>query len=261
MVSVRFTLFTAAALSCAALVNASCLVDPDSNGVVTADQITQVLAAWSDPYEPGGLTHLPEMAFSGCTDLQTVTLPDSLETMGDSAFSGCTGLQTVTLPDSLKTMGTLTFFGCTGLQTVTLPDSLETMGDSTFFGCTDLQTVTLPDSLETMGDYNFFGCTGLQAVCGAKRTYSQAREMRWRWTDSIGISEAMMTTACPAPASVDSGACSAKCCKGTWSGTNNAVCTRVDDGLILVKHDTTSGHTHHRCYGNDDGGCICECEN
>jgi hypothetical protein len=190
MVSVRFTLFTAAALSCAALVNGYCLVDPDSNGVVTADQITQVLAAWSDPYEPGGLTHLPEQAFSRCTGLQTVTLPDSLE---------------------------------------------------------------------TMGDYTFFGCTGLQAVCGAKRTYSQAREMRWRWTDSIGISEDMMTTACPAPASVDSGACSAKCCKGTWSGTNNAVCTRVDDGRILVKHDTTSGHTHHRCYGNDDGGCICEC--
>jgi hypothetical protein len=71
-----------------------------------------------------------------------------------------------------------------------------------------------------------------------------------------------LTTACPTTSSVvaneEADACSAKCCKGTWSGTT---CTTAAHGLILVKHDTTSGHSHHRCYedANHTRGCRCQC--
>ena len=91
-------------------------------------------------------THL----FYGCDSLTTVTLPDSLTTIGDYAFFFCSSLTTITLPDSLTTIGAYAFSGCDSLTTITLPEGLTTIGDSAFQWCGSLTTVTLPDSLTTI---------------------------------------------------------------------------------------------------------------
>ena len=104
------------------------------------------------------------MAFDDCTTLQQITLPDALKTIDPSAFSGCTGLQEITLPKSLKNISSSTFSDCSGLQQITLPDALETIGNSAFHGCTGLKEITLPDALETIGDSAFNGCTGLMEI-------------------------------------------------------------------------------------------------
>ncbi|MBR5778006.1 MAG: leucine-rich repeat domain-containing protein [Bacteroidales bacterium] len=62
----------------------------------------------------------------------SVTIPNSVTSIGRSAFEGCTGLTTVTIPNSVTSIGMCAFEGCTGLTTVTIPNSVTSIGRSAF---------------------------------------------------------------------------------------------------------------------------------
>ena len=113
---------------------------------------------------PNSVTSIGRHAFSGCTGLTSLTLPDGLETIEYCVFSGCTGLTSLTLPDGLETIEYGAFSGCTGLTSLTLPDGLATIGYDAFSGCTGLTSLTLPDGLATIGNGAFSGCTGLTSL-------------------------------------------------------------------------------------------------
>ena len=99
-----------------------------------------------------------------CSSLQSVTIPDSVTSIGDSAFSCCSSLQSVTIPDSVTSIGGRAFGECSSLQSVTIPDSVTSIGESAFSWCTSLQSVIIPDSVTSIGDRAFWGCTSLQSV-------------------------------------------------------------------------------------------------
>ncbi|MEG1497160.1 MAG: leucine-rich repeat protein, partial [Clostridiales bacterium] len=111
---------------------------------------------------PTGVTTIDD--FSGCTGLTTVTIPNSVTTIGDVAFRGCTGLTTVTIPYGVTSIGGFTFYGCTGLTTVAIPASVTTIGRDAFDGCSGLTTVSIPTSVTTIGRDAFDGCSGLTTV-------------------------------------------------------------------------------------------------
>ena len=110
------------------------------------------------------LTTIGEFAFSGCSSLSSITLPNSLTTIGNQAFAGCSGLTSVTLPDSLTTIGTATFSNCSGLTSLTLPNSVTSIEPNVFSGCSSLSSITLGDSLTTIGNSAFQNCSGLTSV-------------------------------------------------------------------------------------------------
>ncbi|MFR6424693.1 MAG: leucine-rich repeat domain-containing protein [Oscillospiraceae bacterium] len=56
-----------------------------------------------------------------CTSLTSVTIPDSVTSIGEYAFSGCTSLTSVTIPDSVTSIGECAFYECTSLTSVTIP--------------------------------------------------------------------------------------------------------------------------------------------
>ena len=56
--------------------------------------------------------------FSGCTGLTSITIPDSITSIGAYAFSGCTGLTSITIPNSVTSIVTYAFYGCKGLKSV-----------------------------------------------------------------------------------------------------------------------------------------------
>ena len=103
-------------------------------------------------------------AFDGCSGLTSVTIPDSVTSIGNEAFSYCRGLTSVTIGNSVTSIGYSAFHGCSGLTSVTIGNSVTYIGDMAFYGCSGLTSVTIPDSVTSIGDWAFDGCSGLTSV-------------------------------------------------------------------------------------------------
>ena len=103
-------------------------------------------------------------AFERCTGLTSVTIPNSVTSIGGSAFERCTGLTSVTISNSVTSIGSSAFSYCSGLTSVTIPNSVTSIGNSAFSGCSGLTSVTIPASVTSIGYQAFFGCTGLTFV-------------------------------------------------------------------------------------------------
>ena len=75
--------------------------------------------------------------------------------IGDSAFTVCTSLTSVTIPDGVTSIDEAAFWGCTSLTSVTIPDSVTSIKSKAFFNCTSLKSVTIPASVTNIniGDY------------------------------------------------------------------------------------------------------------
>ena len=99
----------------------------------------------------------------GC---KTSVIPNdgSVTSIGDSAFSGCTGLTSVTIPDSVTSIGSYAFYDCTGLTSVTIPDSVTSIGSSAFYGCYKLVEVINNSSLSITKGSSDNGCVAYYAL-------------------------------------------------------------------------------------------------
>ena len=96
--------------------------------------------------------------------LQSVTVPDSVTSIGNDAFMFCPFLQSITIPDSVTSIGGGAFMLCSSLQSVTIPDSVTSIGDYAFSSCESLQFVTIHDSVTSIGYEAFSDCSSLQSV-------------------------------------------------------------------------------------------------
>ncbi|MDD6747194.1 MAG: leucine-rich repeat domain-containing protein [Paludibacteraceae bacterium] len=76
--------------------------------------------------------------------LSSYTIKEGTKWIGGSAFSGCSGLTSVTIPNSVTSIGEYAFSDCTGLTSVTIPNSVTSIGESAFYGCSGLTSVTAP---------------------------------------------------------------------------------------------------------------------
>ena len=103
-------------------------------------------------------------AFYDCNKLTSITIPDSVTSIGVGVFSGCSGLTNVTIPNSVTSIDFEAFYNCSGLTNVTIPNSVTSIGDSAFKGCSGLTNVTIPNSVTSIGSSTFSGCSGLTSV-------------------------------------------------------------------------------------------------
>ena len=99
-----------------------------------------------------------------CTGLTSVTIPDSVTSIGSSAFYGCRGLTSVTIPDSVTSIGSSAFSNCSRLTSVAIPDSVTSIGHSAFNQCSGLTSVSLGDGLTYIGTNAFYACSSLTSV-------------------------------------------------------------------------------------------------
>ena len=110
------------------------------------------------------VTSIGNYAFSRCSGLSSVTIPNSVTSIGIGAFYGCSGLSSVTIGNSVTSIGIGAFCGCSGLSSVTIPNSVTSIGIGAFYGCSGLSSVTIPNSVTSIGDSAFRECSGLSSV-------------------------------------------------------------------------------------------------
>ena len=113
---------------------------------------------------PNSVITIGSSAFSGCTSLSDVTIPNSVTSIGGSAFANCSGLTSIDFPNNITSIGNSTFSGCSSLTSIEIPHSVTSIGSSTFAGCTGLTNVTIPNSVTSIGGSAFANCSGLTSI-------------------------------------------------------------------------------------------------
>ena len=140
-------------------------VDSDGTIIIT-DCKESASGAITIPSEIDGkpVTSIGYNAFSYCTGLTSITIPNSVTSIGTYAFYGCSGLTSITIPNSVTSIGDWAFHGCSGLTSITIPNSVTSIGGCAFHNCTGLTSITIPDSVTSIGGWAFNGCTGLTSI-------------------------------------------------------------------------------------------------
>lgn len=123
-----------------------------------------------------GLTVLPDLAFQGYKNLESIIIPDSVTDMGGGMFYGCKSLTSVTLPSQLTNLPSAyeydgryrTDYGffqdCDSLTEFVIPDGVYAIKENAFYSCDALESVVIPDSVTSIYERAFYGCNALQSV-------------------------------------------------------------------------------------------------
>lgn len=111
-----------------------------------------------------GATSIGSYAFNHCSNVTSVSIPDTVTAIGDSAFAHMSAIKSVTIPDSVTAIGKEAFIYCSGLESVAIPDSVKDIQDNTFYFCTALRELTIGSAVENINYGAFLYCSSLKSV-------------------------------------------------------------------------------------------------
>ena len=112
---------------------------------------------------PESVTSIGQSAFEACFRLDSLIIKDAATSIGESAFDGCSHLTTLSLGKNITTIGDYAFQRCSYLTNVTIPQSVTSIGRQAFY-LTDLNTLTIKGPINSMGYAAFAGCTNLTSL-------------------------------------------------------------------------------------------------
>ena len=107
---------------------------------------------------------IADNAFSHCTSLTSITIPNSVTSICQGAFLCCSSLTSITIPNSVTSIGFQSFRSCTSLTSISIGNSVTGIDNYAFYNCSSLTSVTIPNSVTGIGKYAFQNCTSLSSV-------------------------------------------------------------------------------------------------
>lgn len=125
-------------------------------------------------YEFGWKDSIPDTAFDSCDNLEQVTIPKSVTSIGAYAFDDCRSLTEIAIPDNVNYIGPGAFDHCENLTSITIPEGVVSIEYNTFFDCSKLTSVTIPKTVTSIGYDAFFDCSSLTDI------YYSGSEAQWK---------------------------------------------------------------------------------
>ena len=170
-----------------ALVKAICITnwDTDGDGELSYEEAAAVTTIGTEFNGKGifafdelqyftGMTSIPSSAFSDCSELLSIKLPDNIISINDNAFVRCQSLREIHIPANIESIGYRAFRSCKKLATVIFEKSsqLKTIGGGyhsdidygAFSYCTALTSIEIPASVETIEASAFMNCSSLTTI-------------------------------------------------------------------------------------------------
>ena len=94
-------------------------------------------------------------AFSGCKELNSIYIPDTVSVIGDNAFYGCSSLKAISLPRVLRSIGDYAFLHCENIKNIKLPNNVVRIGSFAFNNCKKLYSIFIPSNVKIIKDGAF----------------------------------------------------------------------------------------------------------
>ena len=117
-----------------------------------------------DQYQGLNVVAIGNSAFAGFDRLETVQIPEGVETIGGGAFMGCRMLKEVSFGSTVSVIEGECFKGCTSLERIVIPAAVTEIRGNCFEGCTALTEVVLHDDIEEIHGYAFTDCKALVEI-------------------------------------------------------------------------------------------------
>ena len=121
------------------------------------------------------VTSIRSSAFSSCSGLTSIEIPNSVTSIGDYAFNNCSGLTSIVIPNSVTSIGEYAFSYCSGLKSVEIGNGVTSIGNYAFNGCKSLKNLHIEDGEGTLFlGYNYLDTNngkGLFYDCPLKTLY------------------------------------------------------------------------------------------
>ena len=135
-----------------------------------------------------GITSIGQGAFSGCSNLSCISVPNSVTEIGDNAFENTDWYNnlddgvvyagnivykykgempkntSIEIKDGVTSISARTFINCENLVNIAIPNSVKYIGDGAFSGCCNLINITIPNSVTSIGVSAFYGCNGITMI-------------------------------------------------------------------------------------------------
>ena len=143
--------------------NLTCLDLSEAYFDAIPDRAFEGLSCLSRVMLPQGMKTIGQFAFYN-TQVDKITLSESLTSIGNAAFANCVWLKQIEIPHSVTSVGHCAFQGCTSLQTLSFSDGMTEILDNVCRGCNSLTNVSLPKNLQSIGYYSFAETTNLRKI-------------------------------------------------------------------------------------------------